>query len=322
MYMKVIMTLFTSDVQDNHDPIYRHLATLEQYANKIPEIMLQEKIILREKVCALWDKYGDRLDRNKSRQEIKTHFNSVYWELYLCKVLSSIGFNLNDRKQIGPDFNCVYQGLPEEFYFEAISVKSGEGNNSSEMKCTKISELKDDEEIPVYNYSADLLKLRITQGIQEKSNKFRTYIDNGIISDTSFPIIAIHYPNELGFLSGVSGLTIFHESVFPLGPVIVTFDTKTYKPIQTSNLYSPVISKHTGAEIPTTFFLSDTSSNISGLLFSNISYTADKEEACSVGFIHNPFAKNPIQTGLFKNTEYGEWKAAISENEQLQILQI
>lgn len=316
--MVAAMSLFSNEIQEDFDPIYKHLATLEQYADRVSEETLQGKLSCRQKICELWAKHQHKLDGYKSQQEIKKHFNSVYWELYLCELLMSLGFNFDERNPTGPDIKCTHPNIQGDVYFEAISVKSGEGNNNAQIPYTNVSELKDGQSIPVKYYDADLLKLRITQGIQGKANKFRKYLDNGVIPNAGFLIPAIHYSREMGFLSGISGLTVFHESVFPLGPISVTFDTQTYKPkpIRVQNIYSPIILKHNGAEIDCCLFLSDTSSHISGLLFSDISYTSNEAIDSSIGFIHNPVAGNPFPKGLFSQLGYREWEAVQSKNNE------
>lgn len=310
------MSLFTSDIQENYDPIYKHLATLEQHAGQVPESLLQGKILCRQKVCKLWEKHKYKLDGNKSQKEIRVHFNSVYWELYLCEFLASIGFIFGNRIRTGPDFKCTHPVTDGDFYFEAISVKAGEGHNSAQMIFTNVSELKDGQSIPFTSYSADPLKLRIIQGIKEKANKFKEYLNNGIVTNKDFLIIAVHYSGEMGFLSGSSGLSVFHESVFPLGPITIAFDTQTHKPIETYSAFSPSIFKHNGAQVDTGFFLSEASNHISGLLFSDITYTRDEEVDSSLGFIHNPMAKNPLPKGLFENIKYNEWEIIRSEDEK------
>lgn len=305
------MTLFESAIQGDFDPIYKHLATLEEYRGKVSERCLNKKISDREKICDLWLKHQDKLDGNKSKEEIKKHFESVYWELLLCEFLTGTGFNFNSREVKGPDFRCVHPTVNNNlFCFEATSVKSGEGKNDAQIK-TDI--LMKNEEIPIHNWSPNPLKLRITQGVQEKSTQFKKYLKESIISDRDYLIIAIHYPHEIGFLDAPSGLSVFHESVFPVGPREFTFDVKTRKVIEESNVYSPTITKHNGIKISAEFFLSEDSSHISGLLFSNVTYT-NENTASLFGIIHNPMANNPMPKGLFKETEYKEWEATKCDN--------
>ena len=85
--------------------------------------LTSEKNILQSWSRGVVDKDG------KMVREFQTTFHSCFWEFYLYKLFNSLGFQLDQTKQV-PDFIIK---TPTEFYVEAVvSNIKREGNPESD----------------------------------------------------------------------------------------------------------------------------------------------------------------------------------------------
>lgn len=233
-------------------------------------------------------------------REFRDKFRQKWWELFLADRLINEGKGLNKSPAYGPDINF---GQTPKCWVEAISMTDGTGGNA-------VPGIVYGE---VQHVPGDAILSRVTAGFKEKTDKFKKYIEDGVVSPGDQLIIAID-------MSGVSHADIDDHGEMPLackallGIVELTMSIPVAPKSnadQTTVFYPhrPHISKPTGTKIPATGLLSKDFEFISGVITNVRRFTETVENPNCLRLVMNPLALNPLNINDWKFVRdifYGE----------------
>lgn len=207
-------------------------------------------------------------------------FHSRMFELSIFQFLIINNCKLLNKNH-GPDFRMNY--LDKTIWTEAISPTP-----------TGLPSPTDEQGVHHFHHQECLL--RITSAFKDKSDKFRHYIANNIVSDSDICIIAID-SGQLGwFGNGISQMPFVVEATYPVGPYAITFDKYTGKQIDSGHTYQNKIHKNTtNSEIPKDYFFSTDHDHISAILGAHCQFTG----LSNICLVHNMNAKNMLPDHYF-----------------------
>jgi hypothetical protein len=220
---------------------------------------------------------------------------SCVWEALLHRHLCSLGYeprNLSSASgQNGPDFCVEHEG--RKIWIEAI-VPSPEGIPKEDLDAPSSGEIvlrmkRDKERV-----------LRCTSAICDKQKKFSEYLTKGIVGANDCTIIAVNIcrlsywdPDGLG----ISQLPLVTEAVFPIGPLGFQINSAGKLDGPPQHQTRDVLNKPNGSEIKTDNFLDIQFANISAVMQGHRKDMI--RDGLILSTVHNPLARNPMQTGLF-----------------------
>jgi len=247
----------------------------------------------REKFEKLWKNFKPYAD-NHFLNEIRTNFHQRSWEMYLGNVLLEKGLSIKSQNE-GPDFV-----VNDKIYIECVAPTKGDPtkpNSVSEMFVAKTP-----EEIRVQDIPEDKMILRITQAIKGKAlNQYAKWKSKDWFNQSASFVIAVNtgdleYPDDPSMPNVIKALFGFQ---------FMQINIKTGK---TGYSHRNEIEKSNSKSVPVNYFVSDSFSFVSGVLFSDKTVLNHPEK---IGddciFINNPFSSFPVDqkfAQLFKN-----WKA-------------
>jgi hypothetical protein len=272
-------SLFIKDIQASDDTYNVIRDSQDPYPTWIRSIMED-----------LWLKYRPYADRN-FRQQMQVDLDSRFWEMYLACALLDKSIPIS-HLCVGPDI--LVENEKFKIWIEAIAPTSGADNNPDrvpDMKLGVASAVPDDE-----------IVLRYRAAIREKyDNKYRNYVNNGLIAPTDTYVIAIN-SCKIGSAIMETDTPRILKAVFPIGNRQVTIDTKTGIVIDSGYQLRFKIRRVGGAEVRTDLFLDPEYANLSGVLYSHVSIRKVPEKMGEdFIFIHNPLAtSNRLPYGFLK----------------------
>jgi hypothetical protein len=213
-----------------------------------------------------------------------TKFQQRYWEMVLGLHLSKLSKLSSKPNPDGPDFQLSLAG-------RTVQVEAVAPERTKEINAWYASECANGGNW----FDATPFHLRWTQAISSKSEKFRNYLLQNIISPTDVCVIAVNSGllGSLGFC-GHSDYPAVVDVVFAAGPEYCTLDAATLKPLESGYRHDPDIEKHSDCLVPKRFFTSAEHSHISAIVASSV--TPPVRDAGLV-CVHNPYATNPLPLG-------------------------
>ncbi|GFK93413.1 hypothetical protein NNJEOMEG_01245 [Fundidesulfovibrio magnetotacticus] len=227
---------------------------------------------------------NDFLPQLFSRQ--KSQFHSRLFELSLYNLLTINDIKLLPANQ-GPDFKFKLHN--KTIWIEATSP-------------TPSGIPEQDSQSPVRHFYHQECLLRITSAFKDKSEKFKLYIDQDIVSSDDVCIIAIDSGQLDGFGSGISQMPFVVEATYPVGPYAIHFDILTGKKTDSGHTFQDKIAKkHTSSNIYKDNFFTTDHCHISACLGA-YSQTAGIYNVCMV---HNAHALNILHPNILPyDSEY------------------
>jgi len=244
----------------------------------------------RELFEKLWKKFEPYADRHFKTQ-IKTNFHQRSWEMYMGNVLLMKNLSIKSQNE-GSDFI-----VNNKIYIECVAPTKGDpckSNSVPEMFLAEAPEEMHAQDVPV-----DKMILRITQAIKDKAlDQYENWKSkNWFEQDFSF-VIAINtgdleYPEDSSMPNIIKALFGFQ---------FLQINIKNGK---TSYSHRNEIEKSNKKPVLVNYFISDSFSFVSGVLFSNkrvLNHPDNIGDDCI--FVNNPFANHPVDDSvvkLFKN---------------------
>lgn len=241
-----------------------------------------------DKACIerLWQLYRPYADPH-FREDARNHFHQRFWEMYLAVTLLERGIKLEKHGRDGPEFSTLING--KRTWFEAIAPTSGTGEN----------QVEDLQHGRVTAVPVEKILLRFTSAFFDKKKRYLQDFKKSLIAPEDSYILAI---NSRGIPHAAYGDTMpyFLQAFLGIGPLAVTFNTKTLE--QTGAFYDhrPIILKKNGEPIAATEFLQESSSFCSTIIHSSVdcvNYPPVLGNEFQV--LHNPMATHPIGMDVF-----------------------
>ena len=272
-------------------------ATDENYLN-IRDGAEERSELAREEIERMWGMVSLYLDADSS-QKATRDFIPVYWEMLLAYAIKSSGKNLVERARLryrnnrGPDlFAEDYPGI----WIEAVVVGPGTGPDAVKLP----------EKMKVYDYNPDPVVLRLRSVIRDKSKKFKSYFEDGIVSQGQATVIAISgvkLPH--GFRVRRVGPPSIVRAVYPVNNLVIEVDRETKSVTDSHVQFRDRLVKKSGEEVTTDIFLDPSFSNISAVLFSGSDWNFPAiKPGNDFILVHNSMAATPLPDGWFIGDEY------------------
>lgn len=248
---------------------------------------------VKEAIEDLWTRYSGFIGDNHShfKNHAKANFQGAIWHLYLLASLNDIGLELQRTNGDEPDIKVIFSD-GRVAWIEAISVKSGSGPDAA-------------PEPPwgnIYQPADRQILLRHTSGIQAKVAAFRMYREERqIVGPQDVAIIALNVGSVEGMIVTNEQVTYLEKSVLGIGELSFSIDIETGEVGERSYDHRPTIYRSSNAPVETTYFLDQSSSGISGIL-----YSADHIANCyyrrtrDLMFLHNPEATCKLDKGILR----------------------
>jgi hypothetical protein len=249
----------------------------------------------RNRVEGLWRYFEPYADPH-FRTEIAVDFQARYWEMYLGCLALRAGLRVMPTKGKGPDLRVTLPGGVNVF-IEATAPGPGTGQNRvSEPTLIKVGDPNASfEPIPV-----EQILLRITSGVEEKFRAYDRYLRNQTLQPDAPYVVAVN-PGGMTFGRGEYDPPLIIQALFAVGNLMVSFDRDNPEQDDTSYSIRHQISKHGGASVRTNLFLDPEYRGLSAVIFSDASpLSLPRPEGRELKLVHNPYAQNPIDRGLFK----------------------
>jgi type I restriction enzyme S subunit len=228
--------------------------------------------------------------------ELETNDDGKYWahmwEALLYHHIKSLGFALLENKvkksgQKGPDFGIQHNGGP--VWIEAITP-APIGIPAEYL------EPFDDNGFKAFTVPHEQKLLRWTAAIKEKSEKFRNYLQNGIIPENSRAIIAVNSCRLQDFAfddMGISRLPYAVEATLPIGPLSIPLSKEGLALGRPENSIRHSVYNKNNAEISTEIFLNPHYSHISAVIGTHQRDIWNRPLHLSL--VHNPLALNALE---------------------------
>ncbi len=264
---------------------------------------------IRSLMQNLWHEYRPYADKN-FKQQIQLDFDSRFWEMYLaCTLLqNSIPLSIRSSGNIGPDILIEYEN--GRTWIEATAPTGGTENNPDrvpDMQLGVATEVPEDE-----------ILLRYCASISEKyDRKYQDYVATGIIMPTDSYIIAINGCKMKTAIMETEHPRIL-KAVFPIGYLQVMIGKTGITDTRYQLRFK--ITRTSGADVRTGFFMNPEYTYLSGVIYS---YASVRKIPNKMGedfvFIHNPLAITQLPHGFLKagreytaNEDNGEYTITIT----------
>lgn len=241
-------------------------------------------IDLRRRVEDLWPQFEPYADPDFIIQ-LAEQFHPRFWEMYLLNTLIELGHKPTPTGQEGPDLKIETESRPT--WIEAKAPGPGQGPDA----------------VPQPQGSGyvneDKIVLRFQSAIKDKHAKACEYRQKGLISANDPFIVAVN-GFQIPYAIADDEIPYAIQAVLPFGVPQVIVDIGNSEIVDTGYQHRPHIKKESGVEVPSHFFLDDTYSALSGVLYSNASAFNFKPLGTDFVYLHNPNAENPLPRGWLK----------------------
>jgi len=260
---------------ENHDfvkyTLQRHLVKSEYNIESIIE--------------KLWQRFRRYADKDFKHNMLldKQCFLERFWEMYCGVGLLNVGIKIDSLNNHGPDF-YVGEWWNKKYYIECNAPGVGD-----EKKADTLPKL----EVGSSSLPSDQFQLRLTFGLKEKLEKYRNYLQKGVVNDSDCLIIAISNIklSQYGSLMDYP-ITVIDKVLFGIHNPVIN--------LETSNMYLSKrcsISKSNNSKVQVNLFSDEKYRIISGVIYSNIdilnlNYPENPEKTFI--FRENPNANNKI----------------------------
>ena len=241
-------------------------------------------IKVKKQIGKFWDTYKNIAPKGFFKEiQRKNCFHSRWWEMFCGVGLISIGFEVRTSKvEKGPDFELSKND--NRYIVEAIAP--GEGCSAD-----KLPAFECDYEVRSFDLPEKEFLLRLTSAITEKLNKYKIYLEKGIVSNQDALIIALSSCNLHQY-----GSLMDYPVLAPLKVLRgFGFECINLKTGRRAIAKRERISKNSGEMVDVNLFAREDMRIISALLYSNVDplNSPDQPEKTFV-LIKNTNALNPI----------------------------
>ena len=248
---------------------------------------------LRDFMEQQWLRFEPLAD-NDFRTQLGSKFPQRFWELYLACTFIDEGFSV-ESANAGPDVRITQDG--RTVWVEAIAPTRGHGPDAVPEIVHGVATCVPNEQFI----------LRLSAAIMEKFNKYKQYLSNGTVEPNDPYVIAIN-AYSIPYYLNETNVPRIASAVFPIGDPYVVINRRTLQSVSQGVQYRDGIAKLNGTVIPTTSFLNEEFSGISGVIYSCTTIWNYPPQLGQIAyFIHNPLAKNHLPRGWLElGTEFWE----------------
>ncbi len=240
----------------------------------------------------LWNVYKPFCPDLHFAKDFPKNFRARWWEMYLANALLNGGCNLSKPPPKGPDIKLDLNGST---WVEAVSV--GKGKDEDKIKSASVGSIDPNKTI-----------LRITSVFEKKAEKFKEYIEDGVIQPSDKQIIAIDISSIdnsdiIDHDGGHNMIPLICKALLGVGELTYSMpiDLDSDKIGQMSSHY-PVrdkITKKNGTDIPTTNFLYNDYKHISAVITNTEKYVKYPLYGRKFKVLLNPYAINKLSSNEF-----------------------
>jgi len=270
------MTTLFDIVGENLD---RGYLNLREPASKVEREM-------HRRLEAMWAVYEPYADPD-FREGFARDPDGRFWEMYIGYTLIEEGRTLLPaaKRQRGggqPDL-CVIDG-ERRIWIEAIAPDVGTAGPDQVRGPNPINEGGSLVLKPVRQ-----AQLRITSAFWTKSQKVKSYLQQGVIGTEDVRLIAIGAA-RFGIYAPEEPFPLVMSSLFPVGPEFVTIDREHGNVLDRGFYFSPTIERQGQNPIPRTAFIGDDFDHISGVIWSRVTVGNTSRKKRPLTLVHNPKA--------------------------------
>ncbi len=183
----------------------------------------------------LWCDFSEHADRH-FRQEFAKNFHQRWFEMYLTVSLIRAGLVVECLKP-GPDILVTADG--RRIWIEAVCLTGGEAGKPNSVPELKFGTVQN---VPIEQYV-----MRIRNSLNEKANKFRKYIADGIVHRYDYTVIAINGGEIPFWVADVA--KCMERSLYGVGDMVFKFDRDSRKIVNAERENIQAIQKASGAKI-------------------------------------------------------------------------
>lgn len=282
--------LFIDDITSS-DELYRVIRDEERCAK------------LKSDMENLWRTYHPYADGDFPKQ-LAQDIHARFWEMYLTCTLIYNSFKVipKQTKAKGPDIKIDHASTA--IWIEAVIPTSGDPSKPDSVPNLQMGVA---QQVP-----DDQIILRYRSVIRDKYfNKYRTYLEDKIITDKDCYIIAL---NGCKIRHGDREPPRIVRCVLPFGWEVVTIDTSSHKIVNSGYQYRSSLRKVSGSQVDTDIFTKPEYQHISAVMFSNVD-VANPTSAMGEDFIivRNPLALRQLPDDFPKVG--WEYRAELSQSE-------
>ena len=204
----------------------------------------------------LWSVFQDFADSNFKREfAINTH--QRWFEMYLTVSLIRAGQKVACPKP-GPDVLLNVDG--RRIWIEAVCATSGQPGLPDSIRPPVFGQLTQE---PTEQYV-----LRIRTALDEKQRKYRTYIQDGIVSCDDVTCVAINVYDVYGLDPYIHSHMM--RSLYGIGDLQVEFSQQTGGIVDIGHGHVVSIRKSSGADVPVESFIDNSLKHVSAVLASHM----------------------------------------------------
>lgn len=252
---------------------------------------------VREHCNNLWLDYWTFAD-DHFREQFSLNFHQRWFEMYLTVSLIRSRVSVECRKP-GPDILATIAG--KRVWIEAVCITKGVIGKPDSVPETTLGVAR---EVPIRQYV-----MRLRSSMQEKSDKFCKYIDNGIVGSTELTVIAVNG----AFLRRDLDECV-KRSVYGIGNPVIYIDRSSGRAIGTEREVKAMIPKASGAPVGVQCFTDGSMANVSAILSSGVdAFNLSEQPGSDYVLYPNLTAINRWTSGLlplgrewtFKETDEG-----------------
>ena len=242
-------------------------------------------------VEAFWAAYREYCPDNHFRENARSNFNSMVWQMRLTILLKRYGLELLKVSAQGPDIRVKREEVTS--LVETVAARPGVGADA----------VPPPPEKHAYHPPFDKIILRIRNSISVKVAQRLSWVEAGVVQDKEPFIIAItsgemsdsvYPPDEMSFAERAVfpvDYGAWHGTIgAPLEDVEFRYGNRT------------AVKRSSGSLVSTTVFTEPEFSKISAIAYSPhhlVNYALLTPEGRDVQLIHNPLADHPVPKGYF-----------------------
>lgn len=257
----------------------------------------------------LWEDYHHLAD-DHFLTEFSLHFHARWFEMYLAVSLIRAGHKVTSPKcgsdGAGPDM--LLTDGNQNIWIEAVCSTSGESGKPDSVPKVPFRQAT---KVPM-----DKIALRLRSSLQKKADKYKYYLEQGLVNENDILVIAIN-TRAVNFIGGYPGdlCSLLEQTLYergnPQGWMINNDTDKIF--LEAGQEQSVSITKANGAEVNMQPFINASMSHITAVLGS-CADAANRPNELGDDFMlfPNPTAKVPWPKGLIQLGE--EWSFKEDDN--------
>ena len=290
--MKKGSSLF-SDSSESSCPEYQHVLNPASEQCRMAKAHCED----------LWSDFSEHAD-GQFLKEFRLNFHQRWFEMYLTVSLIRAGLTVDCRNP-GPDVLLTF--AERHVWIEAVCVTEGQAG-----KPDSVPPLEDGKtvDVPIKQYV-----MRIRNSLDEKSKKFKTYLEKGVVGHGDVLVIAINGGGIPFLFSRLSECT--ESSLYGVGDLVLTLNRSTGEVVGSRHEHIEKIKKVSGKEIGVRPFVDGSMDHVSAVLTSWRQPLAPPSTLGSDFVLYpnlscrTPWVRNSLPVAVewsFEEDESGVWK--------------